>query len=360
MTLNEISNVRLLNQKIVGSGFRSPDEIVRWMGAMQAQDFSMAKWALGLRLVNSTEKNITDAFNKGEILRTHLMRPTWHFVSPDDIYWLLKLTAPQIKTSLKTRHRNLELSEEIVRKSLKLIEKVLYKENNKTREELNSVLNKEKIRTDENRLSHILLLAELEGVICSGAVRGNKITYSLLSERVSEKITFTREESLAELACRYFSSHYPATLSDYSWWSGLSLSDARKGLELVRDDFHFENIDQEKYWLPNSFSAVESLDPTVVLLPAYDEFLISYRNRKAALSLMDQKRVVSTNGIFWPTIVNNGQVTGLWKKSTRNNTVLVEADLIQQDEHTERLIAEEIKHLSLFWDKPADLIIRTG
>jgi hypothetical protein len=244
------------------------------------------------------------------------------------------------------------------KKSLKLLEGLLFKERNCTREELNTVFKREGIRTDENRMSHLLLLAELNGLICSGPLRGNKITYSLLPERVAEKKIFNREESLGNLAFRYFSSHYPATIKDFSWWSGLSVTDARRGLESVKKEFYQEKADQEEYWLPNSFSAPDSSDPVLALLPAYDEFLISYRDRKAALSLMEQKGVVSSNGMFWPTIVRDGQVVGLWKKSLKNQTMLIEAELIQEIDHNEQLLKREIKKFGLYNGKKADLVIQ--
>lgn len=356
MILTEIARVRLFGQKIEGSAISSPKEIVSWMGAMQAQDFPAAKWAVGMRLEDKTEKAVTEAYDKGEILRTHVMRPTWHLVAPEDIYWMLDLTAPAILRSLTKRHRDLELSDEVVQKSLKLFEGILLKERNCAREELSEVLKREKIRTDENRMSHLLLLAELNGLICSGPLKGKKITYSLLPERVPEKKIFNREESLGNLAFRYFSSHYPATIKDFSWWSGLSLTDAKKGLESVKKQFYAETTDQEEYWLPESFSVPESSDPVLALLPAYDEFLISYRDRKAALSLIEQKRVVSSNGMFWPTIVWDGQVVGLWKKSLKKEVMFIEAELVQKIEPEEQLLKRKIEELGLFNGKKADLV----
>jgi hypothetical protein len=351
MTLNEITQTRLFSQKIIESPYKSAKEIVSWMGAMQAQDFWMAKWAIGLRLNEVSEKDITEAYNRGDILRTHLMRPTWHFVSPEDIYWMLDLTAPQIKATLKTRQRNLELSEEVIGKSLKIIEGILYHQKNCTREELNHEFNKEKIRTDENRLSHLLLTAELEKLICSGPVRGNKITWSLLDERVPQKKTYTREESLAKLAKRYFSSHYPATIKDFSRWSGLSLKDSGRGLESEKDKFRSEQTGLETYWVPASLNFTDNqYIYAVFLLPAYDEFLIGYQSRIAALSLIEQKKVVSSNGIFWPTIIMNGQVVGIWKKSIKNQRMMFVGELLQKDKRIIVMIEEKIRRLSKFLD----------
>lgn len=157
---------------------------------MQAQDYSMAIWAIGVRLSDSDEKKIETSFNNGEILRIHVLRPTWHFVSPDDIYWMINLTAPKIKSSVKSRHRHLELSESIINKSNSIIEKELGKRISLTREELATEFHKAGIKTDANRLSHLLFCAELEGIICSGPLKSKKHTYSLLSDRVPDKKSY--------------------------------------------------------------------------------------------------------------------------------------------------------------------------
>jgi hypothetical protein len=217
MTLSDLSLNRIKNQGIDEQSFISAKDLVAHMGAMQVQDYLMAKWAIGLRVQHATDKTIVDAYNNGEIIRTHLMRPTWHFVSPDDIYWLLELTSPQIKNSSKSRNKQLELDETIFTKSNAILENALCKNSNLTREELRELYAKENFKTNENRLSHLLMHAELDGVICNGAIKGNKQTYALLAERIPTKKLLSREESLAELAKRYFTSHAPATLRDFIW-----------------------------------------------------------------------------------------------------------------------------------------------
>lgn len=329
------------------------------MGAMQAQDFSMSKLAIGLRLKDATEKDIEDAFNRGEIFRTHLMRPTWHFVTAEDIYWMLELTAPQIKSSLKTRHTSLELTAFEINKSFRLIETTLFNKNSITREELTKKFTGMNIRTDDNRLSHILLLAELEGLICNGMVKGNKTTYSLLPERVPVRKRLSREESLAELAKRYFVSHGPATIRDFAWWSGLSLKDSHKAFEAIRKDFLEETIDSDKYWMKNKRPGLKNNSP-VFLLPAYDEFLISYQNRSAALKGgMDKTSIISQNGIFRPIIVINGKVCGLWRKLSEKNRILIEVNLpIHFYENRESLFEEKTNQLSQFYNTDVKLIFR--
>lgn len=352
MTVKEISNIRLLSQQIAGTEYRTAKEVVGWMGAMQAQDYPMAKLAIGLRMLNSTDTKVEEAFNKGEIIRTHVMRPTWHFVSADDIHWMLKLTAPRIKSSLKSRHKQLELSGDILRKSNSIIEKALSVEKFLTREELAAEFAKANINTSENRLSHLMFSAELEGLVCSGPVKAKKQTYALLQERVPVTKTFTKDESLAELAKRYFTSHCPATLQDFVWWSGLSLTEARRALELIKSDFISETIGTETYWLTNSFSTEKYDKSSIHLLPAYDEFLISYRNRSASLALVDNRKAVSDNGLFRPVVVIDGQVSGLWKRTLGKNQVIIDTNFFQpQEKDTHNRIIEKTGKFESFFGK---------
>jgi hypothetical protein len=352
MTLTELPIIRLLSQQIEVTKFKTAEKVVGWMGAMQAQDYSMAKWAIGLRLLNSTVNKIETACNKGKIIRTHLMRPTWHFVSADDIYWMLELTAPQIKSASKSRDKELELSEAIFSKSNNILEKTLSNETNLTREELAKEFDKAKIKTDNNRLSHLLLHAELDGIICNGLIKSGKQTYAILAERVPNKKVFTRDKSLAELAKRYFTSHCPATLKDFVWWSGLTVKDARQALESVKSNFITEKICSEIYWLTNSFSDTESYKTSVHILPAYDEFLISYKDRSASLSLVHSRKAVSNNGVFRPFIVVNGQVAGIWKRTTKRDKIVIETEFFRPlGKDIKRLIEKELNRFGHFLKK---------
>ncbi len=352
MTLSEISNLRLLNQKVEATTFTKPGEVVSWMGAMQAQDYSMAKWAIGQRMLNATDEIIVKALNDALIIRTHVLRPTWHFVSAEDIYWMLDLTAPRIKSSMKSRDKELGLSAEVYKKSFCLLEKEFLNSANLTRDRISGILKEANIKTDENRLSHILMGAELQGLICSGRRVGDKLTYGLLSERVPVCKVLTRDESLAELAKRYFTSHGPATLKDFTWWSGLSVADSRKGLESVKPHLFPEIVGSEKYWLYPENARTNQTQNLVHLLPAFDEFLISYRDRSASLELAHNRKAVSNNGIFYPVIVINGQVCGTWKRTTQKDRFKIETNIFADiDKKSGALIEKEIRLYPEFLDK---------
>jgi hypothetical protein len=358
--LSAISETRLISQKIETPDSDNAEAVVSWMGAMQAQDYPMAKWAVGLRMKGSTDKSIQTSLDKGEILRIHLLRPTWHFVSSDDIYWMLQLSARKIKSSLKTRHRELELSETVHIKTRTIIERMLTGGASLTRDELAIEFLKAGIRTDENRLSHILFRAEMDGLICSGPMKEKKLSYSLLEERVPEKRELSKEEALAELAKRYYQSRYPATIQDFIWWSNLSLSEARKATELVKLLFIVESAGSAEYLLPNSFSGSLKKNNSVHLLPAFDEFLIGYRDRSSSLSMIHNKKTITNNGIFYPTIVVNGQVSGVWKRNVKGNKAVIQTDLfISPDKLINKMVEKEADLYGQFLEKETELNNKT-
>jgi hypothetical protein len=355
MTLNDISNIRLANQRITKSEFNRVKDLAGWMCAIQAQDYPMAKWAIGLRIDGGSEKTVNEAIDKGEILRTHLLRPTWHFVSSDDIYWLLELTAPHIRSSMKSRNKELELTDTILKKSVLLITDVLQGGIHLTREEMIRILEKSGIATKNNRGSHILSEAELGGIICSGESKGNKQTYALLNERVKENKKLSREDALEKIAGKYFSSHGPATIKDFVWWSGLPVKDARNAIEMAKPHLSGEIIDSSIYYYKETSWFAEK---TVCLLPAYDEFIISYKDRTASLSSLDQSKAVSINGLFRPMIVINGQISGLWKRTLIKETIFIETLLFKnQNKQIRNLIENEAEALGAFLNRKVEVKI---
>ncbi len=325
-----MARIRVTNQHIAGSGLKSVKDVVNWMGAMQAQDFIMCKWALGIRLPGSTDALVEEAINRGDVLRTHLMRPTWHLVSSDDIRWLLDLTAPHIKRVLTTRHRNLELTDKIIQKSNALLLKSLSGNNHLTREEIIALYIKEGISVSDNRASHLLLNAEIEGLVCSGIIKKKNPTYALLSERVPATKVVAREEALGRLASKYFSSHGPATVQDFAWWSGLPVTDARKATNIAGKAISAVKTGTETYWQSYTRSEISNNLHDVHLIPAYDEFLISYKDRKASMSEEHFTKAVSRNGIFYPVIVVDGVVAGLWRRTTKNGIIRLETQFFRR------------------------------
>ena len=322
MTSDEISKRRLSNQQITKTKFSTVKEIVGWMGAVQAQDYAMAKWAIGVRLSGSTDRIIERAIDDAEIIRTHVLRPTWHFVSGDDLHWLLELTAPRILKTLSSRHRELELDENTIRKTNSIIEKAL-EGSQLTRREIMTELERLGVCTNDARASHIMLNAELSGVVCNGSRREKQFTYALLDERVKKSKTYQKDEALAELATRYFSSHGPANLPDFVWWSGLSVRDAKIGLESVKSVLNSEKLEGKEYWFNGAVELNARENENAYLLPAFDEFIISYKDRSAALDDTHSSSAISRNGVFKPVIVKNGKVIGIWQRTVKKDKVMI-------------------------------------
>ncbi|MDO1451986.1 winged helix DNA-binding domain-containing protein, partial [Rhodocytophaga aerolata] len=317
MVKTTIAQLRLINQRIIQHQCSSAKQVVSWLGAVQAQDYMMAKWAIGCRLSEGTNQSIETAIKQGDIFRTHLLRPTWHFVAKEDIRWMLELSAPQLKKATATMNRKLELDEKVFSKINHLLIKLLEGGKQLTRQELVTAIHAAGIGTNSLRAAHILFQAEIEGIICNGAMRDRHFTYALLEERAPASInTLTREEALARLASRYFSSHGPATLQDFAWWSGLPKGDARLGLQLVQATLLSESVDGQTYWFPDGSADQNGNLSCLHLLPAFDEFMVSYKDRTACLSPTYRKTTITANGIFKPVIVVNGEVLGLWKLST--------------------------------------------
>jgi hypothetical protein len=356
MTLSDITNIRLTNQLLAGTSLKTPKEIVGWMGAMQAQDYAMSKWAIGVRLPNSSDEMVQDAVDKGEIIRTHLLRPTWHLVSADDIYWMLELSGPRVKAFIKPRIRQLEITDELFLKSNHIIEKALAGNNHLTREELVTIIQQAKVNTNDLRGLHFLMNAELEGIICNGITRNKNQTYALLDERIAKSASLNKDEALAKLAKTYFQSHGPATLADFTWWSGLAAIEARNALEMVKSIFVPETIDTHTYWMSNSISIEKNIKPAY-LLPAFDEFLISYKDRSAAIALDKQSKVFTNNGIFKPVIVENGQVSGTWKRTIKKDKIIIETyHFTAQSEASKKRIEKAAKLYGDFLGKRVEIL----
>ncbi len=315
MKIGEIPYARLLRQRIAGKGLERPVDAVRWMGAVQAQDYAAAKWAVGMRTSGSDEAQIEEAFTAGEIARTHVMRPTWHFVAPEDLRWMQALTSPRVKALMAYSSRQTGLDAAILRRSCAVLAKALRDGKQLTRTELSASLDEAGIPANGLRLANILIHAELEAVICSGGRRGKQFTYALVDERAPQRNQLARDESLALLTSRYFTSHGPATARDYAWWSGLSSADVKRGLEMVRSRLICAEIDGQSYWMTESAPAVRYPLGAAHLLGNYDEYIVGYSDRSA---IFDDVHAVHLdarhNPLFQHTIVSRGRVVGTWKR----------------------------------------------
>jgi Winged helix DNA-binding domain len=324
----DIAATRLRNQTLARTDCQAPEAVVRWLGAVQAQEYAPARWAVGMRTRRATDADVVRACDEGRILRLHILRPTWHFVAPADIRWMLSLSGPRVNAINAHYYGKLGLDGGIFTRSRRAIERALTKGQHLTRLELAGVLSKAGIEASGQRLAYLMMRAELDGVICNGACRGKKTTYALLDERAPAVSRMSRDEALAMLAARYFTSHGPATLRDYVWWSGLTVKEARIGIEGAGAGLRRVTIDDRVHWLAASGKGLSKLEPLVFLLPVYDEYLIAYKDRESIRDL-ERPSPAPVRIEFPHFLIINGKLRGTWKRTSRAGRMEIELSLFR-------------------------------
>jgi len=313
----DIAHQRLFNQRIEGEKFQKPEEVVRWMGAMQAQDYLQSLWAIGLRMQSATVADIEQAIADRKIVRTWPMRGTLHFVPAEDAQWMLKLSAARMVASDKRRQEQLELDARIIERSEKLVYDALKGGQRLSRPNIMKLLEDAGISTKGQRGYHLLWYMAHTCLICLGPLEDKQQTFVLLDEWVPNSRELSREDALAELAERYVVSHGPATTQDFAVWAGLTLTDARAGLRTARSGILTEKINGQEYWIAkDALEQNVSYTSGVRLLPGFDEYLLGYRDRSAIITAEHLSKVVpGGNGVFLPMIVVAGQVVGVWRRT---------------------------------------------
>jgi Winged helix DNA-binding domain len=367
--LDRVATQRLINQRLTRPGSRRPEDVVAWLGAVQAQEYAAARWGVGQRMAPSTDADVRRAVDGGRLLRTHVMRPTWHFVARNDIRWMLELTAPRVGRVMSHYFRRLELDARLRTRAAGIFERVLGDGPHLTRGDLGVHLARGGVAARGLRLAMLTMHAELEGVICSGAYRGRELTYALLADRAPRAPRLAREEALAELTRRFFTSHAPATVRDFVWWSGLTAADAKRGLDINRA--RHEAIDGRTYWSirPRLRSAVRypsfGAAAQVFLLPVYDEYLVAYRDRDAVPHGVALKATGPGGPLpFQNPLVIDGQVAGTWRPvvtsvereaSAERVAIKVIARPLKKAER--RALAEAAARYGRFLDAPVTLLL---
>ena len=296
---------RLRNQRLVRSSFRRPEDVVAWLGAVQAQDYAGAAWGVAQRARSLTVAAIDRACDDGRILRTHVLRPTWHFVAPGDLRWMQALSAPRLRRLLATYDRRLEIDARLIARARRIVETALAGGRSLTREALADELRRRgRIDARGQRLAHLVMYLEVDAVICSGPRQGRQFSYALVDDRVPPTPDRSRDEAIGELARRYFQSHGPATVHDFAWWSGLTMGEARRGAATVDAALLLA--------APPGPDRVAGAD---FLLPNYDESLIAYRHRGAVLDPERSRNFgVFTSNEFPHQVVLDGRVAGSWQR----------------------------------------------
>jgi hypothetical protein len=350
-----MARARLRNQRLARPSSATPAEVVAWMGAMQAQERSIAKWSVGQRAPGIDEREVDRALAAGEIIRTHALRPTWHFLAADDLRWIVELTAPRVHALNALYYRRFEVDEKVAATSRTVMERALAKEGALTRVELAERLAARGVTADSLRLGYILMRAELDLVICSGASRGKQHTYALVDERAPTARPRDRDEALAELAIRYFQSHGPATLKDFTWWSSLTMADARRAVEAA--GLEQVTVDDRDYWMTEGIvTTAARAAPAAHLLQGYDEYVVAYRDSRDVFEgVPTGEHPEGKAPPFLHAFVLDGRMVGTWRGVARGRAVTVEVQLAgEPTERHARALTGAVERYGAFLGKTAE------
>jgi hypothetical protein len=287
---------------------------------VQAQDYLSSLYAVGLRMRRARERDVEQALADKTIVRTWPMRGTLHFVAAEDARWMLLLTG-RIFEGRERLHRLMGIDEKTLTRSKKVLEKTLAGGTQLKRSAVYELLEGAKISTGGGRGLHIMWRLAQDAFICFGAREGKQQTFALFDEWIPPGKKMTRDESLAELARRYFTSHGPATLQDFAWWSGLKIADAGAALEMARSHLREETFSGQTFWISAAASDIPPDHAGAYLLPPFDEYTVAYRDRSAVLKPAYAALVQSGYAIFNPTVVVGGQVVGTWKRRFEKDSV---------------------------------------
>lgn len=352
LSAEDLIQLRLYHQRLSAPADATPADMVRWLVAVQSQDVAGAKWGLGLRLRSVTDAQVTQSYDEGLILRTHVLRPTWHFVAPEDIRWLLALTASRVRARASTNDKKIGIDRDLIRQAEAIFERALDSGKAKTRDELRGALEAAGIAVGSGqRLAHLVMHAELDGLLCSAPRQGKQYPYMLLDERVPAGKTLAKEEALAELALRYMRSRGPATAQDFAWWSGLSLGECRAGLEAAKSEL----AQKGDYWLADE-PALAGSGKATHLLSVFDEYFSGYRDRSALVDPAFADGLRTFGAVTVNVIVLEGRAVGFWRREERKAEMRItlqpfrELDLGEMD-----AIRAAGERYGAFWGKDANI-----
>ena len=306
--------IRLLNQQLIAPQFSSPTEVVHYMGAMQAQEYRMMRWAVAMRTRKPSHKAFQKAFDEGQIIRLHLMRGTWQLVSAEDYWMMIDLCAPKAITTTKNwmKSNRISIPDEELMQVRDILAQTAADKGSATKENIVRALTEKDLQMDDHRLSYHIRMAEISGTLCSGNLLPTKATYALAADKAPQRTKMDRDEALMRLTRKYFQSRQPATLEDFVWWSGLNVSDCRKGITLLGDTIHVDRWKGREFYLTDECRKRGFRKGTFLLIPSYDEYLISYKSRDIVLPQEYRHRAHNNTGIFQPVIAYDGTICGNW------------------------------------------------
>jgi hypothetical protein len=356
MRAREIARRRIGNSGLIGRSYSSPREVVGRHGAMQAQEYTQSKWSIGQRARGLTHADVDAAIASGDIVRTHALRPTWHFVAREDLRWVLELTGPRVQQQNAPRYRELRLGENVLTRAVDLLVSALKGGVHLTRAEIAGVLDDAGIDRAGQRLPYILMHCELEAVICSGARNGTRHTYALVDERVPRGRRFERAAALAELIRRYLASHGPATVSDLRWWSSLTATDVRNTLETLGSEVRSDVIDGLTFWSLADEGAALAVKGAQ-LLHVYDELVVGYTESRF---FVDPRLELARAGwrsraVPGSVVLVDDRIAGHWRWSLAKASGKIEVLLYGERPRRIRALRSAVEELGHFLGRDLDL-----
>lgn len=328
VTRHVIGRLRLAAQGLLAPEFDSAADAVRWMTAMQAQDLQASLWAVGLRVRNAGVDSVRSALDDGSVVRSWPMRGTLHLLAPEDLRWILDITAERLLRGMGGRHRELEIDARDVQVARGAALELVSGGGAATRQQLFAAFEAAGQSTAGQRGIHLLGVLCQRAWLVQGPLAGNQQLIKAFDEWIPKSRELDRAEGIAELVLRYMLSHGPATERDFAWWSNTPVTEVRGALAAVKDQLVELEFEGTSYWMAPATAAL--LDDGVpgqrslLILPGFDEFLLGYTDRSLVLPPEHAQKVVpGGNGMFKKTIVAGGEVIGTWARKGTGRTAAV-------------------------------------
>lgn len=345
MTVEEAIAIRLHSQQLLCPQFARAEEVVSWMGMMQAQDYNHFRWAIGMRMKEPGMKAVNDRLSSGKVVRLHLLRCTVQTVTAEDYPWVLELCKERNLSTIKSwpSYKRAEFSEQYHEEATDAIKGILAGGKSMTKKRIGEEMSRLGLPGDNDHVHQILLRGEIEGLFVSGEVQGRDATWTL-ADNIFRNIEgyktgvnfqnkelypqFSVDEALSALARKYFRSHSPASFEDFCWWTGLPITQNRKAVQLIAPELEEVKIGEQVMFVYKSAEPLQTTnEKSVLLLPPYDEYLIGYKSRWIALDKRYEHKAHNNFGIFHPVILYNGKVVGNWKASLASQAKTIATDV---------------------------------
>lgn len=351
MQEQDILKIRLLNQQLNDSKFTDITKLVKYLGAVQSQDYEPGKLTIGLRVPNSTSQQVEELINQRKIVRTWPMRGTLHYVSSEDVYWMTKLLGPRINRKMASYYKKLDMSEEVINRAEKILIKNLKGNNQIDRQSIYELWEKEGINTKQQRGLFLLQNFAQKSLICFGSRKDKQFTFGLIEDIAPNAKKLSQDESLKEIALRYFTSHGPAQISDLAWWSGLTIAEVKKGIELNGKDLLEQQIEDRIFYMSPNIPEIKEDKLPIKFLQAYDEFTIAYKDR----SDMSKYNIFVKDG-FYAMIIKNGEVIGSWRRALEKDLVILQAKMaVKLNSQDKKDLENAAKLYEKFYDVSTEL-----